>query len=224
MARSRSASIETRYASIFGSGGTGRPVAGTIVPDDDETAEEVGSLGGVGDSCKYSSPSDGDEACKGAGTFGGVGDSFKYSCPSDGDEVCKEAGPLGGVGGLCKSSSPSDGDEAGPLGGVCDSCKYSSPDGDEAYKGCDPSCGSGKECTVAGPSSGGGECEVVDSSGAGEDGEAVASSDLDWCCSFDMTAAFPTAVGTARPSRASYISRTTGAPSTRLKMERMRRI
>ena len=86
----------TRSASI-GSVGAGRPVAGTIVPDDDETAEEVGSLRG----------------------------------------------------------------------------------GDEAYKGCDPSCGSGKECTVADPSGGGGECEVVDSSGAGEEGEAVASSDLD---------------------------------------------
>jgi hypothetical protein len=164
------------------------------------------------------------EAGRADGSGTGGGPTGRIS--PGGDEAAKEVGSSGCVGNSCKAPSPSDDDEsykeACTCGAVCYSCKDPSlSDGDEAYKS---GGNSGEECEVVDPSaSGGEEGEVVDPSAGGEEGEAVAPSDLDWCRSSDMTATFPTAVGTATSSRASYISRTTGAASTRLEMERMRR-
>jgi hypothetical protein len=134
------------------------------------------------------------------------GRSVAGTISSGGDETVKTAGPPGGVGLPCKDASPSD--------------------GDEAYKCFDPSGNGSGGCEgVDSSDTGGGKFEVVDPScGGGEECEGVGMSESTWLRSFDMTATFRATTGTALSSRASYISRTTGAPSTRLKMDRRRSI
>ena len=104
--------------------------------------------------------------------------------------------------------------EPGPPGGVGRPCKgASSSDGVEASGAVDP------------PGNGGEECKGVDpSSCGGDESEDVGPSDVDWRRSFNRSAIFLPTTGTATSPCALRISRTTGAASTILKMERIRRI
>lgn len=110
----------------------------------------------------------------------------------------KDIGSLGNGGGGCEGVNPSG-------------------DGDEECKGAGSSgnCGGDSECEGVGPSGGGGS--------GGEGVEGVDPSDPGSPRSFDV-AGFLTTIGTATWSCVSRISRTTGAPRIRLKMERTRRI
>jgi hypothetical protein len=160
------------------------------------------------------------------------GRSVPGTISSGGDETVKTAGPPGGVGLPCKDASPSDGDEAykgvDPSGNGRGECEGFDPSdiGGGKFEVVDPSGNVSGGCKGVDPSDiGGGKFEVVDPScGGGEECEGVGMSESTWPRPFDMTATFRATTGTALSSRASYISRTTGAPSTRLKMDRRRSI
>jgi hypothetical protein len=138
-----------------------------------------------------------------------TGTPGKASAPSGGNDTVSEGG----------------GTRWSVAGGDCEGVNQSG-DGEEEVKG------------VGSPGNRGGDCEGVNHSGddeeevggmgppggGWEEPEGVSSSNVGWRRSFDMMTSFLTTTGTTTSLCVSYISRTTGAASTRLKMKRIRRI